>query len=313
MIKIPAPPLRRRLKLRDLELLVALDDARNFNRAAAALHTSQPALSRNLAQLEAVLGAALFERTARGTQPTAYGARLIHHARACLETLDRANDDLDAIQHGGVGHVAVGTNYSSAAYLLPNALQRLRLQAPGISVTVREGPADTLLNDLRSRRIDFVIARLGHQAYDIDLATQRLYDEPMCLVCGPQHPLVDRDGLAWQDVLAYPWILPPRNTPVRERLGELLHERGLPWPECQVESGSILVNTNLLRASDVLSITPLAVARHQSSLQLVHHLAFELPNVFTPLGLITRRDHVPTSAQQWLIACIRQELAEHPT
>ncbi|MCK9511126.1 MAG: LysR family transcriptional regulator [Pigmentiphaga sp.] len=310
MIKTSTPPLRRRLKLRDLELLVALDDTRNFNRAALLLHTSQPALSRNLSQLEAALGAALFERTSRGTQPTAYGERLIHHARTCLEILDRADDDLDAVQRGGIGHVAIGTNYSSAAYLLPHALQRLRRQAPGVSVTVREGPVDTLLDDLRTRRIDLVIARLGHQAYDADLATQRLYDEPMCLVCGPQHPLAGRGNLEWRDVLAYPWILPPRHTPVLERLGELLHELGLPWPESQVESASILVNTNLLRTSDVLSITPLAVARHQGSLRLVHQLAFELPTVFTPLGLITRRDHTPTSAQQQLTDCIRQELAE---
>lgn len=299
--------LRRRLKLRDLELLVVLDDVRNLNRAAQALHTSQPALSRSLAQLEHSLALTLFERTARGMVPTPYGQRLVQYARQCLATLDRAGDDLAAMQHGGVGHVAVGTNYSSAAYLLPRALERLAHAAPGVQVTVREGPVDTLLTDLRARRIDLVVARLGTPAFDAAYTTETLFDEPMCLVVGPHHPLAQRTGLGWDDVLAWPWILPPRQTPVRDRLGELLHQEGLPWPRSQVESSSILVNTNLLRTTQVLSITPLAVARHQTALQLVHQLDFALPHVFSPMGLITLRNHVATPAQASLEDCLRRE------
>ncbi len=300
-----ASSLRRRLRLRDLEMLVVIDDTRNLNRAALHLHTSQPALSRNLAQLESVLQATLFDRTSRGMTPTLMGSRLIGYARQCLATLDRAADDLTALGEGGLGHVTVGTNYSSAAYLLPHAIRRLNEVAPRVQVTVREGAVDSLLEELRARRLDIVIARLGSQAYEAAFATELLFDEPMCVVCGPQHPLVGRTDLQWHDLLAWPWILPPRHTPFRDRLGVLLQEAGMPWPESRVESASILVNTNLLLGTPVLSITPRAVARQQSTFGLVHQLPFDLPNVMTPVGLITLRDQAATSAQERLVECIR--------
>jgi len=307
MTSIPHNPLRRRLKLRDLEVLVALDDMRTVNRAAEALHTSQPAISRSLAHIERMLDMPLFERTPRGVVPTAAGERVIRYARQCLETLDRAAEDLAVIQQGGLGNIAVGTNYSSAAYILPRALLRLAQTAPGIKVSVREGALDTLLDDLLSGRVEVVIARLGRDTHDEALRTQLLVDEPMCLVCGPQHPLANRTIVSWHDLLEYEWILPPRQTPVRERLAELLHAENLPWPKSQVESSSVLLNTTLLRSADVISIVPAAVAAHQTQLQLVHRINFNLPAVFSPLGLIFARDTRPSEAMPTFVRCIEAE------
>ncbi len=301
--------LRRRLKLRDLEVLVALDDTRAVNRAAEALHTSQPAVSRTLAQIEQALEAQLFERTAKGVVPTAIGARLIGYARHCLETLDRAAQDLSVIKQGGLGHVAVGTNYSSAATLLPRALLRLQRRYPGVRVSVREAALDALLRDLLSNRIDLAIARLGPEAHDDIFHTELLADEPLCLICGPQHPLVEKPNVGWADLLEYRWILPVAGAPIRHRLGELLRAENQPWPQSQVESSSVLLNTTLLRTSDVISIVPTAVAEHQIQLGLVHRIQFELPEVFAPMGLIFLRDTPLSEATSLVVACIREEVA----
>src|SRR5690606_20733355 len=130
---------------------------------------------------------------------------------------DRAGDDLAVIKQGGLGHVAVGSNYSSAAYILPRALLRLEQTAPGVKVSVREAALDTLLDDLLRGKVEVVIARLGRDTFDDAFRTQLLVDEPMCLVCGPQHPLARQSDVQWSHLLRYRWILPPRGTPVRER------------------------------------------------------------------------------------------------
>lgn len=300
--------LRRRLKLRDLELLAVLGDVRNINGAARILHTSQPAVSRSLAQIEQALDARLFERTARGTVPTPVGERIIHYARQCMETLDRAADDLTVFKQGGLGSVSVGCNYSAAAYLLPLALQRLALTAPGVSVTAREGALDALLADLLSGRVEIVIARLGPAVYDDAFATQLLFEEPMCLICGPEHPLARQVEVGWDDLLRYAWILPPRGTPVRERLGELLRQHGLRWPASQLESASILLNTALLRSTEVISITPAAVADQQTRMGLVHRITFDLPEVFSPVGLVFARDLPLSPLVSSLVSCIEAEV-----
>lgn len=304
--------LRRRLKLRDLELLVVLGEVQNLNSAAKTLRTSQPAISRSLAQIEQTLDMRLFERSVRGTVPTVVGERLIRYARLCIETLDRASDDLAIVQKGGLGHVSVGCNYSAAAHILPRALQRLEASAPGVSVAIREGTLDALLADLLSARVELVIARLGRDVYTDTFTTRLLFEEPMRLVCGPQHPIAGQAEVGWRDLLEYPWILPAAGTPVREKLGELLSTQGWRWPTSRVESSSILLNTTLLRTTDVISIVPEAVAAQQTGMGLVHRINFELPDIFSPVGIILRRDDQLSPAAAMLTDAIQAEAAAMP-
>src|SRR4051794_41408294 len=79
--------LRARLKLRHLQLFMALDEHRNLHRAAANLNLSQPAASKLLSDFEEALGFPLFERHARGIEPNRYGELMIRHARVILSEL----------------------------------------------------------------------------------------------------------------------------------------------------------------------------------------------------------------------------------
>src|SRR5882724_3421997 len=82
--------LRSRLKMRQVRLLVALDEHRNMHRAAASLSVTQPAATRLLGDLEKLLGLRLFERSARGVTPNAYGESMVRHARMILSALDHS-------------------------------------------------------------------------------------------------------------------------------------------------------------------------------------------------------------------------------
>ena len=84
--------VRASFKPRHLRLLVALDDLRNLGQVAASINVSQPAVSKALGELERGLGLKLFERTARGVIPTAYGQCLIRHARVMLTGARRRDD-----------------------------------------------------------------------------------------------------------------------------------------------------------------------------------------------------------------------------
>ena len=101
--------MRVRLKLRHLQLFIALEDLRNLHRAAERLGMSQPAASKLLGELEGQLGLALFERHPRGITPNWYGETVIRHARGILSSLHQAGDELNALQAGSAGSVSVGT------------------------------------------------------------------------------------------------------------------------------------------------------------------------------------------------------------
>jgi len=107
----PLPPdwfVRARLKLRHLQLLVALDEQRNLGRAAASLSVTQPAASKLLAEVETMLGTVLFERLPRGMEPNLYGEVLIRRARSVLIELEAAATELGAMRAGSTGRVTVG-------------------------------------------------------------------------------------------------------------------------------------------------------------------------------------------------------------
>ena len=100
--------LRSRLKLRHVQLMVAIDAQRSIHKAASELRMTPPAATRLLSDLESLLGLTLFERTTRGIIATPHGASLIRHARAILGTLAHAGAELEAISAAATGKLIIG-------------------------------------------------------------------------------------------------------------------------------------------------------------------------------------------------------------
>ena len=92
--------MRSNLKLRHLQLLVALDELRHVGRAAEFLSITQPAVSKTLAEIERMYGLNLFDRSTRGTVPTAYGISVVRFARSVLANHERTRDEIAAMASG---------------------------------------------------------------------------------------------------------------------------------------------------------------------------------------------------------------------
>ena len=110
--------LRSNLKLRHLQMLVALDQFRHLGRAAEFLSVTQPAVSKTLAEIESMFGLPLFERSTRGTEPTAAGASVVRFARSVLAGFDRTRDEIAAEASGAIGRTSVGAMVAATPVLL---------------------------------------------------------------------------------------------------------------------------------------------------------------------------------------------------
>src|SRR5690606_23016678 len=137
--------IRANLKPKHLQLLVALDDLRSISQTALYLNITQPAVSLALGELEKGLDLKLFDRNARGIQPTVYGECLIRQARVMLNTLSQTRDELRALQSGVSGRSALGAMPAMATSLVPQALIALKQVSPTTSIQIHEGPMDALL------------------------------------------------------------------------------------------------------------------------------------------------------------------------
>src|SRR5471032_3558301 len=130
--------LRARLKTRQLLLLIALDEQRNIHRASEELHMTQPAASKQLKDLEEMLGVQLFDRLPRGMEPTIYGETMIRHARMALTSLSLAHEDIVALKAGLSGQVDIGIIMAPSMSLMPRAISRVKEQAPLLRIGVQK-------------------------------------------------------------------------------------------------------------------------------------------------------------------------------
>ncbi|MDD0838195.1 LysR family transcriptional regulator [Curvibacter sp. HBC61] len=298
--------LRSNLKLKHLQLLVALDQFRHLGRASEFLSLTQPAVSKTLAEVERLFGVALFVRSTRGTEPTAYGQTVVRFARSVLADFDRTRDEIAAVASGAAGRVRVGAMVVATPVLLSQAMARLKQQSPQTSVLVEEGDLTRLLPPLRQGELDVFVGRLEPGYAAPDLETEALYTEPMCIVCGPRHPLARRRRVDWAELAAQPWVMPPPWASSRIKLNQMFYKHRLNPPVDVIESASFLVTLTCLREHGAMGFWAQSVARHYRDQGLVRVLPIEVPIDLPPVGLITVRGRLRTPAAEQFMACLRQ-------
>lgn len=300
--------IRANLKLRQLQLLLALDDLRHLGRVAAALNVSQPAISLSLAELERGLDIKLFERTPRGVVPNSYGECLIRHARVVLGALAEARDELHALQTGATGKVSVGALPAVTPGLIPHALLLLKRSTPQTRVVVQEGPMEILLPELRRGTLDMVVGRLVPSEGAGDLADEMLDRGAILLVVAKRHPLVAKRKLRWSDLGDYPWVLPPVGSLQRGPLEDALQQNGCALPANIIETLSVHVVTGYLQASDAIGLLSRLAARHYTEAGALATLPLTLPDPRQAIGMMWSRHKPASPAMLAFQACLRQSV-----
>ncbi|WP_329026421.1 LysR substrate-binding domain-containing protein [Streptomyces sp. NBC_00690] len=244
-----------RLKLRHLILVDTLTEQGSVVGAAAALHVTQPVVTRGLHDLEAILGVRLYDRGPRGISPTVFGAAFTDHARAVLAQLTQAARHVAEIADADRGTVVVGTHLAGSNLLLPRAIAVLKAGHPLLTVVVREGTPEALLVDLEAGRIDIIVGRLTTPASG-PMVRHSLYEESVRIVVGAHHPALKLAGVTLPDLLVHPWILPGAETVLRRELEEFFVRSGLALPENRVECTSFLTVRQLLLETEVIAVLP---------------------------------------------------------
>jgi LysR family transcriptional regulator, hydrogen peroxide-inducible genes activator len=148
------------LTLKQLRYVEALAGNRHFGRAAEACAITQPALSMQIKQLEATLGAPLFERSARQVHLTNLGKEFVLRATEILRSVDALGDLARASRDRLVGPLRIGVIPTVAPYLLPTIIGNLMRLHDGLDIHVRETLTPKLIRDLADGRLDAAIVAL---------------------------------------------------------------------------------------------------------------------------------------------------------
>ena len=184
--------------LRQLEYFVALAERLNFRRAAESCFVSQPSLSAQIAQLEALLGIKLFERDRRGASLTEAGRALLPGAKETLASCDRIGQLARSLGAPLTGPLRLGIIPTIGAYLLPKVLPAVSESFPELQVFLREDMTGRLLEQLEEGKLDLLLL-----AIDIDLggvATQPLFSDPFVLAVPESDELAGSQEVSLSDL-----------------------------------------------------------------------------------------------------------------
>lgn len=302
--------LRGDLKPRHLHLLVALDDFRNIGKAAGHANVTQPAISKALAELERGLGVKLFERSARGVNPTVYGECLIRHARSMLDELAQTRDELRGLVAGTSGKVCIGALSSTVNTLLPQALAMLKDRSPGTSVLVRENIQEVLLPDLWNGKLDLLIGRLPATHAARGLEEKILFTQPVSIVAGRQHALARRKSVLWSDLQKTPWVLPPQGTLLRDPVEQVFEEHDMPLPGNAVETISANVIARYLQLSNAVAVMASDVAKYYEKLGVLAVLPIAFSRQVPPIGVVWNQGRPLSPSATQMMNCLEEVAAE---
>lgn len=203
------------MDLKQLEYFVRVAELGSFTRAAHALDVAQPALSRQIRQLEVELRQHLLLRNGRGAVPTEAGKVLLAHARGILHQVARAREELGRLRGALAGRVAIGLPPSLARLLAVPLTRAFRQALPQATLSISEGLSAALLEQLQQGHLD--LALLYNPTPVPEVSYTPLFEETLVLVQVRPPGLAEDPPLpiALADVARLPLIIPSRPNAIR--------------------------------------------------------------------------------------------------
>jgi DNA-binding transcriptional LysR family regulator len=300
-----------RLKTRQLQLLLALAQARSLRKAAALVNMTQPAATNLIFELEDTLGVKLFDRQSRGVVPTEYGMVMIRHAQMMLSDVDHAREEIAALQSGATGRMAIGCISNVVPFLIAQAVTKMKRERPGMLVSIEVDSSNVLLPGLEEGRLDLVVARPLESAPGASFVYEQLLNEPLTLVGRVGHPLMTGSApLTENDLRSWPWVLLPATTPMRRVLEPTFGHLWLNRSRNLIETSSTMMMIALLQGTDALAVVPDNVAQYHRRHGMLDIIPFALPPIMGSYGIITRQDRPMSPAAEEFIQILRDTAAE---
>ncbi len=302
--------LVRRVKLRDLHILQAVADHGSMAKAAEHLAISHPVISKAIAKLEHALGVQLFDRNARGVEPTIYGLELLKCGVAVFDEIRQGLDRFDLLIKGGSGELRIGCNEAMAAGLLPVASEEFSRRCPGARLhVVHAEMSSAQFDQLRERKVDLLLGTLPGPSVADDLIAERLFDENIVVVAGVDSRWARRRPIVFDDLKEERWVLAPLDSVPGRLRTEFFAAKGLPTLKGAVVCLSIHLTIALVTKGQTLALLPASVARFNPGRQALKILPLRLPLFRVPVGIVTVKNRTMNPLAQHFIASARKAAA----
>lgn len=280
------------MKLSETHLmqLSAVVDAGSVSKGAAALGVSQPALSRNLAALEARIGKPLFLRGRRPLEATDLGARLAAHGRRILTESRRASEAVQSLLSGNRGRVRVGGVPFFMDAMISRMVAGFQNAHPQVMIEQSYGNLTEVAQALRGEQLDLGVVPLGTGGTPEGLSFRPILAARNIVAARVGHPLLRTKRLAMADLRDFPWIAPLPGSPLLADLFAIRATLGAGELDIRYSGGSLMSVINYMSETDALAVLPFSVVFAERKQNRITVLPVDIPQPQRNLGLLSHPD-----------------------
>jgi DNA-binding transcriptional LysR family regulator len=264
-----AERIGRRVKLRDLHILLAVAQWGGISKAAKHLAISHPAVSKTISDLEQTLGVRLFDRGPAGVEPTTYARALLKCGATIFDELRHGLKQVEYLSDPTTGELWIGSTSALMTGFVPAVIDRLTRSNPRVAIYAHQGTVGDLHHALRERKIDLVIARTGQLPSQHDFSVEELFEESLFVVAATHSPWARRRKLNLAELIDEPWIMLPVDGPPGSLVLEAFKNAGLSMPRALVVSESGPLRNGLLATGRFLAVSARS-ALHFTAERLSH-------------------------------------------
>lgn len=295
----------KRLRLRDLHILLAVAKSGSMGKAAAELAISQPSVSKAIAEVEHAIGLRLLDRGPHGIQPTIYGDALLKCGLAVFDELQQGVKQLEFLIDPASGELRIGCTETMAAGFATAVIDRLSRQYPRVVFQLVPGDRDALLSrELRQRTIELAVAPTMGVSAAGDTELEVLFDDQFVVMAGSSTKWIRRRKLVLADLLNELWVLPPPESLPGQYIAQAFRSSGFEPPRAHVVSFSIPLHHHLLATGRYITMLPRSMLRFGKHMSL-KLLPVDPPAGAYPIGILTLRNRTLSPLAQLFISCAR--------
>lgn len=296
----------RRLKLQDLHVLMTVVQAGSMGKAALMLNTTQPNVSRSIAELEHAFGVSLLDRHRRGIEPTACGRALLDCGTAVFDELRQGVKTVEFLADPTAGEVRIGSTAFLAASFVSALIDRLSRRYPRIQFQLETGYMETLHRDLRERKVDLLIVRSSGEIADERLHFEPLFEDSYVVAAGAKNLWARRRNILLSDLAEERWVLPPRESVIGSIITQAFRASGFEYPNATVVTDSPHMRVSLLETGRFITVFPASALKFLIRGAALKVLSVELPAARRPNGMVTVRDRAVSPVAQLVIDSARE-------
>ena len=237
------------MEIRQLRYFVRMAQTLNFSEAARSLYVSQSTLSQQIKSLEDELGTVLFQRDSHSVSITEGGEMLLPLAIQTLQDSEACKAQMNDLKELLTGELNIGVTYSFS-HILTETVKNFVREYPGVKLNIFYRNMAELMEVLRHREVDLVLAFKPDQPYE-EIESSCLFGDKLSVIMRRDHPLADRESISLEELKRHRLAIPAKGLQARNALEKYICiERSGLNVSLEINEANILLdivqNTNLL-------------------------------------------------------------------